>query len=137
MAETTRIAVARTLFESWGSSFDDLVAGFKRAMAPNAFFQQTRTPDLSGIDQIVEFLHTARRSGVMETIDVELVNMIDDGRFVVSERVDRMKDASGRVMATMPCVGIMEFDGDRIAVWRDYFDTADLQSDAASFIGQK
>src|SRR5690606_12520548 len=81
MAESARIAVARRMFERWGTGFDELSDSFRDAMAPDAFFQQTKTPDLSGIDQIVEFLDTARKSGVMETIDVELVNMFDDGRF--------------------------------------------------------
>jgi len=50
----------------------------------------------------------------------ELVTLVASGDIVVAERVDRMK-VGGRAVA-LPCCGVFEMRGGKIAVWRDYFD---------------
>lgn len=119
---------------SWSKGFDSMVAGFRSALAPDCLLQQTKTPDLHGLAEIEPFLEQVRSVGVMETIDVEVRNLIVTDHYVVSERVDYLKSKNGKVMATIPCVGVMEIVGNKIKVWRDYFDSGDMPSTTMSFL---
>jgi limonene-1,2-epoxide hydrolase len=113
-----------------------MIDGFKFALADNCYLQQTKTPDLRGINEIVTFLQRVRSAGVFETIDVECSNLIATDRFVVSERTDYLRTANGTLVATCPCVGVMEIASDKIIAWRDYFDSADMQAGAMSVVAK-
>lgn len=128
------IAIVERLFESWQHGFDAMIDGFHAHLAPDCFLQQTRSPDLRGIDEIVSFMNNVRAAGVVETILVENRNLIAQGHFVVSERIDYLRDASGATIATVPAIGIMEMKDGKVAVWRDYFDSADMQPEAMAAI---
>ncbi|KPF73854.1 hypothetical protein IP88_08330 [alpha proteobacterium AAP81b] len=55
-----------------------------------------------------------------------LIRTLVDGNRVCTERLDRHRLASGWV--ELPVAGIFEFDGDKISVWREYFDAATIVS---------
>jgi limonene-1,2-epoxide hydrolase len=74
--------------------------------------------------------------GVFESIEVKCSNLIVTDQFVVSERTDYLRAADGSVVATCPCVGVMEFANGKIIAWRDYFDSADMQAGAMSVVAQ-
>ena len=46
------------------------------------------------------------------------------GNTVMTERIDHMLDAEGKTLGGFPLMGIFEVEGDKILVWRDYFDSA-------------
>ena len=45
------------------------------------------------------------------------------GNKVLTERIDRILDADGAEVMTVPVMGIFEIEDGKIAAWRDYFDT--------------
>jgi limonene-1,2-epoxide hydrolase len=53
-----------------------------------------------------------------------MVTIAADGNKVLTERVDTMVGADGKDMMGIRLMGIFEVEGDKIAAWRDYFDTA-------------
>ena len=116
----------RTFFARWAVSFEELCQSMRDTMAEDCLFQQTRLPDLVGPRATIAFLKEARASFGFETFAVRVGTVIAQGRWVACERVDDMKDASGRVLATFPAVCIMKIEGGRIHAWRDYFDSADM-----------
>jgi limonene-1,2-epoxide hydrolase len=120
--------LVRRFFETWGDGFEDMVAGFRAAMAQDCVLEQTKTPTVNGLDAIVSFLRSVRAAGVFETISVEIRELIATDRFVVAERTDLLRNAAGGVTSTLPCVGILEITGGKIISWRDYFDTGDMQT---------
>jgi limonene-1,2-epoxide hydrolase len=42
---------------------------------------------------------------------------------VLTERIDHMIDASGKVLLSAPVMGTFEIENGKIAAWRDYFDS--------------
>jgi limonene-1,2-epoxide hydrolase len=52
----------------------------------------------------------------------EVINIVADGDIVMAERMDRTRIGDKRV--DLPCTGVFEMRGGKIAVWRDYFDLA-------------
>ena len=57
-------------------------------------------------------------------------NMISNGPMVVTERVDIFEKEDGSEVA-LPVLGIFEFEGDKIAKWREYFDLNQFMSQMA------
>lgn len=55
-----------------------------------------------------------------ERTEWEVLHVAEAGNVVFAERIDRT-DAGGKHV-DLPCVGVFEFEGDRIKAWRDYFD---------------
>jgi limonene-1,2-epoxide hydrolase len=60
--------------------------------------------------------------GAWDSTDWEIVNLQADGERVFVERIDRTVVAGKSV--DLPCCGVFEMRGGKIAVWRDYFDMA-------------
>ncbi len=58
----------------------------------------------------------------------EVLNIAEtESGAVLTERIDHFEFKSGRQLA-LRVMGYMEFNGDgKVAVWRDYFDMAELQ----------
>ncbi|MBL8538649.1 MAG: nuclear transport factor 2 family protein [Hyphomonadaceae bacterium] len=57
-----------------------------------------------------------------ERTDWEILNLIGRGDVVIAERLDRTVVAGKAI--DLPCCGVFEMRGGKIAVWRDYFDMA-------------
>jgi len=57
-------------------------------------------------------------------------NMISKGPMVVTERVDIFEKEDGSEVE-LPVLGIFEFEGDKIAKWREYFDLNQFMSQMA------
>jgi limonene-1,2-epoxide hydrolase len=56
---------------------------------------------------------------------------------VLTERIDNMLDAAGKVLLPAAVAGIFEIDGNgKIAAWRDYFDSAGAMALQAQAQGQ-
>ncbi len=57
-----------------------------------------------------------------DSTDWEIVNLLAEGDRVFAERIDRTI-ANGKTV-NLPCFGVFEMRGGKIAEWRDYFDMA-------------
>ncbi|MBE7425993.1 MAG: nuclear transport factor 2 family protein [Ideonella sp.] len=57
-----------------------------------------------------------------ERTDWQILNLVGRGDIVIAERLDRTVVAGKPV--DLPCCGVFELRGGKIAVWRDYFDLA-------------
>ena len=56
--------------------------------------------------------------------DLQILRSASEGNLVFTERLDRHRIDTGWV--ELPVTGVFEFRGDKIAVWREYFDMATL-----------
>ena len=70
---------------------------------------------LAGIDQLFGALGAAY-------VDVPIRNVLAEPGRVIVERSDNLHRADGTVIAYAPVTGVIEFDGDKIVMWRDYCD---------------
>lgn len=126
--------VVRAFFQTWGESYDAMINGFHAFVAEDCLLVQTRTPDLRGLVEIIPFLEHVRAAGLMETMEVELHNLISTETAVVAERMDVLYRPDGTVGARFPCVSVMEVANGKITGWRDYFDSADMPAGGVEIV---
>jgi limonene-1,2-epoxide hydrolase len=69
---------------------------------------------LQAIDAIDEILHG------FSHIDVPVRRLMAEPEAVMVERSDDLYRADGSLIASVPVVGIIEFEGEKIVEWRDY-----------------
>ena len=127
-------ALVRAFFDTWSVSFESMIEGFQRFVADDCLLIQTRTPDLHGLGEIIPFLKHVRHAGLMEKMEVEVVNVVATESSVAAERIDVMHMPNGTIGARFPCVSVMEVNGDKITGWRDYFDSADMPSGGIAIV---
>ncbi|BFM05179.1 hypothetical protein GCM10025791_38850 [Halioxenophilus aromaticivorans] len=68
-------------------------------------------------------------NGFVDGIDsndfkMKIVSAIRCGESVMTERIDDLCDASGKVLAGLRLMSIFQVKDRKITAWRDYFDTA-------------
>lgn len=121
-------ATARAFFATWEGSFDTMVEGFRKYLAEDCLFKQTRLPDLHGLKEIIPFLEQVRSAGLVERMKVEVLNIVSDGNKIAVERTDVSYLAGGEAEpnARFPAAGFMEMKDGKITEWRDHFDSADF-----------
>lgn len=66
--------------------------------------------------------------GLLGNQVLEIRNQVVQGNVVMNERVDRYPDPPGREPFELPVTGVFVFRDGKIAEWRDYFDTRQLDA---------
>jgi limonene-1,2-epoxide hydrolase len=60
-------------------------------------------------------------AGMLEAIEIKIVNSVSAGNLVMNERIDTMVARDGK-KSDIPVVGVFEMRDGKICAWRDYFD---------------
>lgn len=79
--------------------------------------------ETTGIEEALEVNRMFGEKLGMHSIKVDMLAVAEVGNKVLTERMDYMIDADGKVIMSAPVMGIFEIEGDKIAAWRDYFDS--------------
>ncbi len=95
--------------------------------APDAVYHNMPSHPAIGLAAIRQTL--AGFVGRMESAGWEVVNQLAAGDVVMNERVDRFK-VPGKEIA-LPVAGVFRVRDGKIVEWRDYFDMATWQKQAA------
>ena len=67
-------------------------------------------------------------------VEFKILEMVSRGSTVVTERVDIFRKPDGGLVE-LPVMGILEWDGDKLANWREYFDLNQFMTQAADAMG--
>jgi limonene-1,2-epoxide hydrolase len=120
-------------FTSWSESFEAFCDSFA-LLTEDCVWDQRPIPRLIGPQQAVRFLKLARATLGLVTIDVEILHIASAGQIVHVQRVDRLRRADGSLIGAAPVAGVLEFHGERVIAWREYFDLAEflIQAPATS-----
>jgi limonene-1,2-epoxide hydrolase len=113
--------VVRNFISAW-SNLD--VAELVSYFTEDGVYHNMMLEPVSGHENLTAFIG-GFLSNWSET-DWEITNVLSEGDTVVTERIDRTRIGDKRV--DLPCAGIFEMRGGKIAVWRDYFDLATYTS---------
>jgi len=114
--------VARNFFAAWPRrSMEELLGYF----TDDALYHNMPLEPVTGKDGIREILNMFIFA---DGLEAELIHVATLGEVVFTERVDRMTLGGKRVV--LPCAGVMEVRGGKIAAWRDYFDLGTWQRQA-------
>ena len=79
---------------------------------------------VKGRDAIRETLR--RGSQKMAALPWEIRHIVADGNIVLTERVDHFLVNNKKV--SVPCMGVFELQGGKIAAWRDYWDLTQFEA---------
>ena len=97
--------------------------------APDATYQMSvpgREP-LRGRDGIIGEL--SRQAGDYKDCNCEIINVISDDRFVITERIDHVTMLRDDKRVSNPLLAIFDMDSQsRIVHWREYWDALSLTS---------
>jgi limonene-1,2-epoxide hydrolase len=72
-------------------------------------------------------------SAAADEIDWVILRHVAQGSVVMSERVDRFR--VGQTWLELPVVGVFELAGERIRLWRDYFDLQTYRQQRQALLG--
>lgn len=115
------IALARAFFEAWNRRS---LATILDCLEDDCLYHNMPMRPIRGRPAIEAYIAPViARSTAVEWI-VKAIAEDEQGR-VLSERLDRLR-IDGRWLE-IPLMGIFEFSGGKISVWRDYFDLQDYQ----------
>jgi len=131
---TSNEDVLRKVFAAWEEGVEQSASAMREAFTADCVWEQSGIPSTTGPDEAADLI-LGMSAGGFSRIGVEVRNLASSGDVVFTERVDRMYDADGRLVATFPVVGVTEFRDGRISGWREYLDSAhyaQLAGDASS-----
>jgi limonene-1,2-epoxide hydrolase len=112
---------------------EDFVALWEKPQGLDRAVQEYFTPgtvwvnegltETTGIDAALEVNRMFSEKLGVHTIRVDMLAIAEAGGKVLTERIDHMIDADGKVLMSAPVMGIFEIEGGKITAWRDYFDS--------------
>lgn len=115
MEKAESIALIRSFIEACARADPDEFAGY---FTEDATWWNAPWKPIQGREAIRETLR--RGAEQMAALPWEIVHIVADGDLVMAERVDNFRVGETRI--SVPCVGVFELRGGKIAAWRDYWD---------------
>ena len=67
----------------------------------------------------------------LDIVEFKILEMLSRGSTVITERVDIFRKPDGSTVE-LPVMGIFEYEGDKIARWREYFDLNQFMNQVAT-----
>lgn len=95
---------------------------------PDTIWENVGLAVTTSVDEAIGLIAQFESAMDIHAIDIEILAIAEDGNCVLTERIDRMLRADGSEIWAPRVMGIFEVEGDHIAAWRDYFDSAAAQS---------
>ena len=124
--ETDAIALVRRFFERINAGrFDEAID----LLADDVLYHNIPLPEIRGRENARSF-HRAFGVGGRIRADWQLLRIAQDRDTVLTERIDLFTHQNGSRIV-LPTMGSMRVAGDAIAEWRDYFDLASFERQAA------
>lgn len=111
-------ALVREFCQAWVDADHDKVVGF---FTEDGVYHNIPVDPLVGHDAIRAMVDGFTNGMGLKVVEFRIDVMLSRGSTVVTERVDIFAKADG-VHVELPVLGIFEFEGDKIAHWREYFD---------------
>ncbi len=109
------IDVVTNFCAAWSKlDLDDMM----RYFSEDAVYHNIPVDPVRGRDDIRTTIATFTTG--WDRVDFDIRNILADGRFVMTERVDRF--CSAERVVELPVMGVFEVDDGLITAWRDYFD---------------
>ena len=116
------IDVVNRFFKAWEPSM-----GFRSAlrefMTDDCVYENVGLTLSKGPEESAAVLQGFVDQMGFDHLKVKMVAIAANGDTVLTERVDDLHDASGKLLISLRVMGTLEVRNGRIAAWRDYFDT--------------
>jgi len=109
--------IIRNFIAAWSRLDADELVGY---FAADGVYHNMPARPVKGTENLRKFIATFLSN--WDKTDWDILNLLAAGDIVMVERLDRTM--AGGKPVNLPCFGIFEMRGGKIAVWRDYFDMA-------------
>lgn len=103
-------------------------AAFRCFFTPSTIWENVGLVTTQGADEAIALLDQFEKDVGATHLIVEMLGIAVSGDRVLTERVDHMVANDRRRIITLRLMGIFEISDGKIVAWRDYFDTAAMQS---------
>ncbi len=124
MSGTDPVDIVRSFFESLGPASDQAWSGLEAYFDADTVWENVGLGTTVGLEDAIAFIKSFPVAFSYMQIDV--LHICADGDVVLNERIDHFVNASGETVATIRVSGIIQVRDGKIALRRDYFDTAAL-----------
>jgi limonene-1,2-epoxide hydrolase len=115
----------RGFISRWAVSFEGLLQAFGEFLADNVVWEKPSVSATYSAREAIDLLTSFKQNFDVATYESTIRQIIVRGDTAVVERVDHVRRSDGSLIVSLPAMGVFEFNADgRIAVWRDYFDSA-------------
>jgi len=128
--DTPEIALVRRFFALINSDRFDAAIDL---LAADVLYHNMPLPEMCGRENVRRF-HKAFGVGDRVRIDWRLLRIAQDGDTVLTERFDVFEGDNG-ARIELPTMGSLRVEGGFIVEWRDYFDLAGFERQAAALHG--
>jgi limonene-1,2-epoxide hydrolase len=122
---STPTDIVKTFLAMW-----ETPGGIEQALrtyfAPGTVYENVGLSSTTGPDEAVAVFAGFSAMLGMATMWVENLHVVAAGDAVLTERIDHVRDASGKTLMSIRVMGVFELADGKIVAWRDYFDTAGM-----------
>ena len=124
---STPADIVRTFLAMWETP-GGIDKSLRDYFTPETVYENVGLSTTTGIDQALAVFAGFTASLGMQTMWVENLHVAASGDTVLTERIDHVRDGSGKTLMSIRVMGVFEMQDGKIVAWRDYFDTAGLAS---------
>ncbi len=119
----TALETAQAFMASWQQP-NNFEASFNKYFTPDCMYENVGLSKTKGPAEALAFFAQFSQQCPFVCITMDMLSIAAVGDTVLMERIDYLKDASGKTLLTIPLMGVMKIRDGRVYEWRDYFDTA-------------
>lgn len=107
-------------------------AAVRQWFTPATVYENVGLSKTTGVEQAMAVVEQFETGFGACAIRVDTLSICAAGNKVLTERIDHLVDASGKVLASIPLMGMFEVEEGKVTAWRDYFDTAPFRGEGGT-----
>ena len=122
----TAIETVQAFLAACETGEDAMAKAFEHYFTPSTVWENVGLATTTGIDEAVGFIRQFEANTGAVAMRVDMLAIAAQGDTVLTERIDHLLKADGSTALSLRVMGILDIADGKIAMWRDYFDTAGM-----------
>ena len=114
--------IVREVCGMWATGLEGTLASYYKHHHPDFHWWNCARGSVHGLDTCAQGVRTMYAMLDVGSVKVPIKNLMAREGFVLIERSDDLYRTDGSLIASVPVIGAIEFDDDKIIAWRDYCD---------------
>ena len=119
--------IVEEFLEAWSSPGNWRIA-FGKYFAHECVYENVGLSRTVGPAEAIAFIDAFTEKLPFVSMTVEMIGIVASEHTVMTERIDKFHDNSGKIIFEIAVMGAFEVSDGRITAWRDYFDASALKS---------
>ena len=119
---TRQEEIVREVLDMWTKGPEETIQTWREHCLPDFIWWNAGRGAVNGLEAACQKIEAMHDHLHFHALKVPVRNFMSSGNVVMQERVDELYDEDGKLLFSIPGVGVVEFDGEKIKEWRDYCD---------------